>query len=72
MKKLLYLRDMLITFVVIQLGIVVILGLTSFIVWKNVFPEYMKNFGETIRITLLFSVLLGWFYRMSKNSTDKK
>lgn len=63
---------MLITFVVIQLGIVVILGLTSFIVWKNVFPEYMKNLGEIIRVTLLFSIILGGFYRMSINSTDNK
>lgn len=71
MKKLfLFLKSMLITFLFIQMGIVVILGLTSFIVWKNVFPEYVKNFGETIRITLLFSIFIEGFYRMSIKSTN--
>lgn len=63
---------MLITFLVIQLGLATIYGLVSFVIWINIFPEYMKNFGETFRISLLLSVLIGGAYRKSVNSTDDK
>lgn len=61
MKNLLKLiKNILLNFILILLGIVIINCIASFISWENKFIDIDVFF--TLRISLLCAILLGWWY----------
>jgi hypothetical protein len=61
MKKLPKLiKNILLNFILILLCIIVVNGIASFVSWENKFIDIDVFF--TLRISLLYAILIGWWY----------
>jgi hypothetical protein len=60
---LLYLKETLIIFMLFGIMITIVIGLGSFILWENLFPEFINDLFN-LRILLLLSFVIGIVWRM--------